>query len=380
MNFKLFGRTVQISESGIAVFSQVQEMTIYDAIAKNRAKLLAAENQTVRKLIGAYKVAEVEIEKRLNAVIAKLLQAESDGVVDVSPAWFFQREEWSTLLIEVRKQIDDLSSVAYKATTEGQQTSLELGLKDSTNLVKVAGVRGGFIMLPKESLTDIVGSLSDGSPLKKLFANMGGNAVAVARQTFAAGMAVGDHPRVIGRALKRELQDQTLRRTVLIARTESLRAYRTAQSQNYAKNSDVVVAMRVVSARDARTCFMCIARDGEIMEPGDVFGSHPGCRCTLEPVVKYLDRPRIDGESWFAEQPESYQREALGPSRFKLWSSGDATLTDFTKKTQSSEWGPGVRPRTLTELRHDQNDGNLGRHFDTTAPEISKPITGKGAR
>ena len=379
MNFKIFGRTIQITGNGVAMFSSVAEMSIYDAIAKNRARLLRLEKSTVRKLIGAYKVAEVEIEKRLNAVIAKLEAAEAEGVVDVSPAWFFQREEWSTLLIEVRKQISELSDVAYTATVENQQRSIDLGLKDSTGLVKVAGVRGGFIQLPKEAFVDIVGSLSDGSPLKKLFAAMGENSVAIARQTFAAGLAAGDNPRKIGAALKRELCDQTMKRTVLIARTESLRAYRTAQSRNFAKNSDVVVAMRIVSARDNRTCFLCIARDGEILEPGEVFGSHPGCRCTLSPVVKYLDRPRIDGETWFSRQPEEYQRETLGPSRYKLWSSGQATLADFTKKTQSAAWGPSVRPRTLTELRHDKNDGNLGRKFDTTPPDISKPITGKGA-
>lgn len=379
MKFKVFGRTVQVTKAGVAVFSTVDELTIYDVIAKNRRLLLRRENGAVRRLIGAYKIAEREIEKRLNDVIEKLQQATLDGALDVSPSWFFQREEWSTLLIEVRGQIDQLSKVAYSESIEAQERSIAMGTKHAAELVGASGVRGGFIMLPKEAFVDLVGALSDGSPLKALFATMGDDAVALARNVFASGFAAGDNPRKIGRDLKKALQTETRNRCVLIARTESLRAYRTAQSRNFKENSDVVVAMRIVSARDSRTCFMCIARDGEILEPGEIFGSHPGCRCTLSPVVKYLDRPRINGEEWLREQSEEVQREKLGPSRFDMWKKGDATLADFTKKTQSSKWGQGVRPRTLNELRQDKESGNLGRQFDTTPPAISKPITGKGA-
>ena len=379
MTFSVFGRKVQVTPRGVAVFSTVGELTIYDVIAKNRQLLLRRDNGAVRRLIGAYKVAEVEIEKRLNAVIAKLDAATLEGTLDVSPSWFFQLEEWSTLLVEVRGQVDQLSKVAYSESIEAQERSIAMGTKHAAELVKASGVRGGFIMLPKEAFTDLVGALSDGSPLKALFANMGEDAVSLARHIFAAGFAAGDNPRKIGRALKVALPKQTRDRMVLIARTESLRAYRTAQSRNFKENSDVVVAMRIVSARDARTCFLCIARDGEILEPGEIFGSHPGCRCTLSPVVKYLDRPRINGEEWLRDQPEEVQREKLGPSRFKMWNDHEATLADFTQKTQSSKWGQGVRPRTLNELRQDKHDGNLGREFDTTPPPISKPIAGKGA-
>lgn len=381
MKFKVFGRTVQLSGSGrVTVFTQTKERSVYDLIEKHRRALLRRENGSVRRLVGAYRIAEIEIEKRLNIVVAKLAVAAAEGVVDVSPSWFFQREEWSTLLIAVRAEVDALSKVAFKESVEAQTASATMGTAHAGELVKASGVRTGFIALPKEAFIDIVGALSDGSPLANLFAGMAEDAVGVARQVFAAGILAGDNPRKIGRELKRSLREETRKRCILIARTESLRAYRTAQSRNYHNNRDVVLAMRIVSARDRRTCFLCIARDGTILETGEMFGSHPGCRCTLSPVVKYLDRPRIDGETWLSKQPESVQLEKLGPSRFKLWREGKATLADFTELTAHAKWGQGVRPRTLNDLRRDGDTGELGRKFKTTPPEESRPITGKGAK
>ena len=246
MKFDLFGRTIQVGKKGVSIFSTVDELTVYDLITKHRRQLLRRENGAVRRLIGAYRIAEIEIEKRLHAVIKKIEAATLEGVTDISPAWFFQSEQWSTLLIETRKQISGLSAIAYKESIEAQGRSVDMATGHAAALVKASGVRGGFVMLPKEAFVDIIGSLSDGSPLKALFAAMGEDAVAVARHIFAAGIAAGDNPRKIGSELKKALKNQTRNRCILIARTESLRAYRTAQSRNFERNSDVVVAMRVV--------------------------------------------------------------------------------------------------------------------------------------
>lgn len=372
---RIFNRTVQLKGGRLAVFAEVGEASIYDVIARHRAELLRGETKAARKMVNAYKIAQAEITKRLRAVEAKLKAAEAAGI-DISPAWFYQREEWTQLLAETLVQVDRYSAVAYAQSVEMQDAAANMANRHATALIKSSGVSGGFIMLPTEAITDMVGALDNGSPLIDLFKKMGTDAVADFRRTMVAGFAAGDNPRKIARDLRR-LVPLPKKRAVLIARTESLRVYRTAQARNFKANSDVVVAQRIVSSRDARTCFLCIARDGTILEPGEIFGSHPGCRCTLQPVVKYLDRPRIDGEAWLRTQGEDVQREKLGASRFAMWKDGRATLADMTNITNSAKWGQGVKPRTLVELGQAERSNALGKRFNTTPPEIARLITGK---
>lgn len=329
-------------------------------------------------MVAAYRIAQKEILRRLKLIEAKLKAAEAAGI-EISPAWFFQRAEWAQLLAEVKVQVDAYSAVAYRQSLEMQSTAANMATQHAAKLVRASGVTGGFVMLPTNAINNLVGSLANGSPLIDLFRPFGSDAVAEFRRTMVAGFAAGDNPRTIAKSL-RKVVDIPKKRAVLIARTESLRVYRLAQSQNFARNSDVVVAQRIVSSRDARTCFLCIARDGTILESGELFGSHHGCRCTLQPVVKYLDRPRIDGETWLRGQSEDVQREKLGPGRFAMWNDGRATLADMTRITQSSKWGQGVKPTTLHDLKQAERSNELGRKFNTTAPESARLITGNDNR
>jgi hypothetical protein len=69
------------------------------------------------------------------------------------------------------------------------------------------------------------------------------------------------------------------------------------------------------------------------------------CRCVLTPIVKSAlqlnlppaTRASMDGQvpattkypEWFAGQSAETQKEILGPTRYKLYASGRATLKDF---------------------------------------------------
>lgn len=137
---------------------------------------------------------------------------------------------------------------------------------------------------------------------------------------------------------------------MLIARTESLRAYRTAAIDSYAYNSQVVGWWRWVAAKDPRTCPACLALDGTEHPLTEQFGSHPGCRCVAVCVVKGRE---IDfgptGREWFSSQSESRQLAILGRAKFRLYTVGKITLDDLVHRVPS-KWGPTAGIKSIGQL------------------------------
>lgn len=128
-------------------------------------------------------------------------------------------------------------------------------------------------------------------------------------------------------------------------------------------NSDIVKGIQQVSILDNRTSQTCLAYSGqawdiETLEP--ILGStlpfnngpprHFNCRSTLVPILygwKELGafgaalpdriKKRLDGKApgditfdqWLRGKSKSFQDKLLGPSRARLWRSGDITLTQL---------------------------------------------------
>jgi SPP1 gp7 family putative phage head morphogenesis protein len=103
-------------------------------------------------------------------------------------------------------------------------------------------------------------------------------------------------------------------RTLLISRTEIMRASNLGALSVYENNSDILKSWEWCSTRDERTCPQCGALDGKVFKFGDPMlappsGSHPGCRCTPVPVLidtDLMDRisggPRQTYADWAAQK------------------------------------------------------------------------------
>jgi SPP1 gp7 family putative phage head morphogenesis protein len=79
-------------------------------------------------------------------------------------------------------------------------------------------------------------------------------------------------------------------RTLLIARTEIIRASNIGALTVYEQNQDVLKGWEWVATLDERTCPICGGLDGKVFkfgsdQPLPPSGSHPGCRCTIVPVL-----------------------------------------------------------------------------------------------
>jgi SPP1 gp7 family putative phage head morphogenesis protein len=298
----------------------------------------------------------------------------------VSEAWLNQQDRWQSFLVDIEAQIAAFSTKGLSTTESQQLKSAGMGIVDAGALVKSVGLTAGFKMLPKGAVHEIVGSMSLGSPLRKLFLSMGPGAVATARTIFYQEIAAGSHPRVIAKRFMDELE-LTRHRAILIARTESIRAYRAAQAQSYAANSDVVIARRRMCARDGRTCFLCWAEDGTVYPHGEPSPDHPGCRCGYVPVVIGLDDPGITGEEAFVRLSDGEQEDILGPGRYKLYADGKRDLRDFVGVKDDPTWGPTLRAKPIATVNQEVLHGIKAApqmiHTDEMSIAAARPSVGQ---
>lgn len=157
--------------------------------------------------------------------------------------------------------------------------------------------------------------------------------------------------------------EATRRHTHSIVSTAIAGAVTQARLAALQANTDIVKGIQQVSVLDNRTSDICIAYSGqswdiETLEP--IFGStlpfnggpprHFNCRSTIVPILRSWEelgalgaalpeklKKRLDGkppgditfDQWLRGKSKSFQIKLLGPSRARLWRSGDITLTQL---------------------------------------------------
>lgn len=321
--------------------------SIYDVMERHRQELLRREAKTVRRMIRLYRAAELAIAEALRDVTESLAQAEAADI-EVSPDWLFQQSRWQTLERIILERMADLAPELITAARAGLTTALQTASSHVDEAASVLSV--SFKRIPVKAIERSLGLMEPGSAYVKWFERAGLRGVEDAREVFIKGMAKGENPRKIARQLMREGIVREKVSAVATARLVSLTGYRSFQRENFAANADVVAGSRIVSARDDRTCWRCLAQDGKILAHGEDYFTHIGCRCGLMPVLIVGDVPRETGEEWLRSQPEAVQLAKLGPGRWALWNSGKVSLHDMLKFQTDPEWGPEVREYNLREL------------------------------
>lgn len=166
---------------------------------------------------------------------------------------------------------------------------------------------------------------------------------------IAIGSSLGETQRQIIRRLtslgvSHEEQVGSLVRTVTNHVASSARA------ETLKQNEDILKGHRWISTLDSRTTPVCRARDRKFYPlDGPKPPAHWGCRSSIVPVLKDEYQREIPGSTrpsvgpdgveqvssstnygdWLARQPAAFQKEVLGPARYKLFSKGDLTLDRF---------------------------------------------------
>lgn len=329
---------------------------LYTQARQFRKQLIARDTAAASDLTAAYGQIWADLEERLLALGQDMEAARARGE-EVTPGWLIRQQRYRELQQQAVEQLREFADYAAERVQQEQARAIEAARRQSVELIDAAyadapeQVRAAvnFNRLPTGAVEDLVGFASNGSPLRKLFDELGTSASAAIRRELIVGIGTGRNPKETAREIQAELGGDLVRAR-RIARTETLRAYRESTRRTYEANADVVKGWRWTCAKQARTCACCLAMDGQEFPSSATLDGHPNCRCTAVPVTKswaelgFPDVPepkrnRQNGEAWLRSQPEDVQRSVLGDRAYKAFAAGEVTLKDFVAVRHSDEWG-----------------------------------------
>jgi hypothetical protein len=112
----------------------------------------------------------------------------------------------------------------------------------------------------------------------------------------------------------------------------------TARDEVYRANESLFDGYKYLATLDARTCLVCGADDGKVfknLDEAPKLPRHLNDRCLYVPYIKGFEdipseRAAMNGPvsdkttyaGWLKEQPDSIQREILGPARYAAYKNG----------------------------------------------------------
>jgi HK97 family phage portal protein len=165
-----------------------------------------------------------------------------------------------------------------------------------TDLLKMSVDNGRELINPKPVHTEAAPPEKpplNPSALKWLLTRIGWAAEQIGEETarrlaeaLAAGFAEGEGMPDIAKRVKAVFDDCSRRRSILVARTETIAASAQGAVEGY-READLQQA-EFLAALDDRVCIDCDDMNGEIFELDDTTGVipiHPDCRCCWIPVV-----------------------------------------------------------------------------------------------
>jgi hypothetical protein len=296
--------------------------------AKYRAQLLAHQEQAERQLEAWYKHVLATIQPRLNTLYKQIGDMQQSGET-IPPSWLYEKNRLGSIKQLIAHQIGSFAHNAAQVVLNLQHVGAALGQQAASAQLEAtvpAGIDYQFGVPSLKAITDMVGTLQDGSPLADLFATFGEQAAKDVQSALVTGLTLGDNPRKVARSVEQAL-DVPRSRALTLSRTEMMRPYRSAALETYNENSDVVDSWIWTADLSAKSCAMCIAMNGTEHPLSEEFEGHPNDKCVPMPKTKsWADiLPDVDlsgieetsvqmqsGTEWFDQQDASTQKQILG--------------------------------------------------------------------
>ena len=319
-------------------------MTIYEIAMQYRASLLRSERDAARRLVSAYTDAWAHIRQQLQQLTDAIESSRQFGV-EFSPSWLFQQARYRALLAEIEQEMVKLAEAAHISITRGQVQALRHAEFYVGSLFAEVSIVRQFAGLPRLAFESIVGFAGDGSPLRDVLADLGAETGKAMDTALKRAVLAGLPPREVARQVRQEAGG-ALSRLLVIARTETLRAYR--EGVRLSLHDAGFRQWRWVASLSLRTCPACLAMHGRVFPVAEPFGTHPNCRCTLVPVDEGIEVP--DADAWLRSLSPEQLESVLGRERAQLYRAGSIQREDFVVEQEDARWGRTVRVKPLKQL------------------------------
>jgi hypothetical protein len=294
------------------------------------------------------------IESRLDADITALayeLQRLKDEGKIITESVVLQSQRYKTLKEQIEREIEKYNrEYAVGMITDQQAQYAKLGIDAAQTAMRSAmGTIGyNFNMINLDAVKSMIGFAGNGSPLYTLLQKDYGDAVHGLTNALINGIARGYGPMKTAREMANGF-GMGLDRAILIARTETIRSYRTATTEQYRASGAVTGFRRLVWKPTA--CLGCLMRDGEYFDVAEELSDHPSGKCTsISSIRGVKDVQWETGKQWFNKLSPEEQRAKMGAEKYQLWKDGQFKLDDLSKLQHSAVWGDSPRVATISEL------------------------------
>jgi SPP1 gp7 family putative phage head morphogenesis protein len=335
---------------------------VYEAATLFRAALLARERRAATALVQFYGSTWQRLFSDIVGLMTEIDALRAEGV-EPSQGMIMRLERMQAIQQQLEQEMARYVRFADQSIQDGKRWSISAGERDAYELTRLSFPPGSvsvqFYRMPRDAAESLIGMLADGTPLRDLLTRYVGDAAKKLSETMLTGLVAGWNPRKLARVMRSEF-GMGLTESLRIARTEQLRAYRTATSKSYQANGNIVKGWRRLATKDDRTCMACVVLDGKLYALDEEMDDHPQGRCAMIPVTATFaelgidaPEPQFQPESvreWFESQPEATQRKMLGTGMYDAWRDGRFELDDIPALHKDATWGNGWTPRPLYDL------------------------------
>jgi SPP1 gp7 family putative phage head morphogenesis protein len=331
------------------------ESIVVRRMREHKAELIARNGDTLLAMGNRWLQLEQAIDANITALALEMAEAQrTGGTITYTMLW--RQRRYQTLIAQLHDEVAAYNKWATEYIKGGQLSLGKLGISHAAETVQLSLMEGGqgvgifFDRLPVSAVETMVGIAGEGGPIYTLLQQAYPEAVNKLTNILIENTLLGKGPRQTAR----EMIDGTaasLNHSLTVARTEQLRVYREAARQQY-ESSGLVESYRRLSAKNDRTCAVCLALDGEVYPTNELMHVHPNDRCTMVPNVTGM--PRVEwetGEEWLKKQDLEVQQQIMGQGAQELWSSGKIDLKDLATKTEHEIWGPSLQQTPLSGLQ-----------------------------
>ncbi len=313
-----------------------------------KASLLSGEKAQMQAMASRWLNVERRLSGNMELLAHEMAGIKADGGT-VSSEMLMTNQRYRELLVQLNGELEGYSDYADRTITDRQRQLARLGIKHGEQAIKSSGIQAGFNRLPVEAVENLVGFAGDGTPLNYLLMSTWPDAAVGMTHELINGIALGYNPRKVAKNMAQG-STATLDRMMVIARTEQLRAYRSANLDSY-RESGVVTSYKRLATHDSRVCAACLMDEGHVYTLDEEMPEHPQGRCTLVPVVDGMPEPQWkQGQEWFEEQDPATQKDILGKGRYYAWQNGDFALSDLVTVKPNAVWGDSLQVTPLRDL------------------------------
>jgi hypothetical protein len=323
---------------------------ILQAAALFRAELERGDAQALGRLIDAYRRAYRRLSAQVDAL---LLETAEQGL---TRGQLMRLDRYRDLMGQVADELQGFHSLTVNEAEIAAQNGIVLGERHGRALVSV-GISGGpelagaLQRLPTGAVEQLLGFLRPDGPLYAQLRLLAPYTASLVSDAIVSGVVLGYNPRKIA-GIVQDAFGHGLTDALRTVRTVQLYSYREATRASYVANQDVVQGWVWHAHLGPRTCASCFAQHGTFHTLDETLNDHHSGRCAMLPAVRERELPLQpgDGEKWFREQPEAFQRQTLGKGKYEAWKRGDFEFSQLSKVHTDHVYGPMWVETPLKEL------------------------------